>query len=157
MVARRLECSIYLRVSGWVTHYSKDTEATDHRSVTPIKSMRAQAPLHRRPTTQRQKTRRPYLFREFCIAAPAAGRCKGNWNNDSIRSGIATQTTTQQWQEWTTLGVSVTDTTTSKHTAQIVALDQVFDPGNIEKPCTALTVSGRIRTEVDEVEMPGVK
>jgi hypothetical protein len=99
MGARRLECSIYLPVSGWVTHSSKETEATDDRSVTPTKTARAQASLDRRPTTQTQKTRPPYLFRGFSIAAPAAGRRKGNRNNDSIRSGIATQTSTQQWQE----------------------------------------------------------
>ena len=36
-MARRLGCSIYLPVSVSVTHFSKETEATDHRPVTPTK------------------------------------------------------------------------------------------------------------------------
>lgn len=36
-MARRLGCSIYLPVSGSVSHFSKETEATDHRPVTPTK------------------------------------------------------------------------------------------------------------------------
>ena len=37
MMARRLGCRIYLPVSGSVTHFSKETEAIDHRPVTPTK------------------------------------------------------------------------------------------------------------------------
>ena len=47
-MARRLGCSIYLPVSGSVSHFSKETEATDHRPLTPTKKRRAQASAHLR-------------------------------------------------------------------------------------------------------------
>ena len=45
IMARRLGCRIYLPVSGSVSHFSKETEAIDHRPVTPTKNTRAQASL----------------------------------------------------------------------------------------------------------------